>query len=560
MNLKQWMGWPLQSANAVCEGAKSRRARHAGSTAGGTRCRYLGWVTAFCLGASALGAQETNLADSFERKLNEMKESFEKAQKQMKESFEKQLREQREEIDALKKQLAPPATNAVAAAPGTNAVGGNAATNAVATTASTNATVSAEQKKLEAELAAELGTNQPPKAETPSSTATSAAWTPSQPITLARAGSAYMNISFDTLMDFGASTASDPSEFLQLGDHDPIKTGASLRNAEIAVDGAVDPYFKGFGNIVFKLDQNNQTEVELEEAFLQTTSLPGKLQLKAGQFFAAFGRQNPQHPHQWAFVDQPIILTRTFGPDGFRSIGGQLSWLVPTPFYTELFLGIFDGEGGTSFSFRNPGEDDMGTNRFHGRATLDRTLNSVNDLVFAPRLTSSFDLSDSQTLVVGVSGAFGPNDTGSDRYTQIYGGDVYWKWKPANAHAGFPFVSWQTEGLYQIFQAGADSFAGLPSETLRDWGFYSQVLWGFHPRWVAGLRGEYANGNTGAFDPEDVFRGERVRVSPALTFYPSEFSKIRLQYNYDQGELFGTEHSVWLQLEFLLGAHGAHKF
>jgi hypothetical protein len=45
-----------------------------------------------------------------------------------------------------------------------------------------------------------------------------------------------------------------------------------------------------------------------------------------------------------------------------------------------------------------------------------------------------------------------------------------------------------------------------------------------------------------------------------LTFYPSEFSKIRLQYNYDHGELFGTDHSVWLQVEFLLGAHGAHKF
>jgi len=100
----------------------------------------------------------------------------------------------------------------------------------------------------------------------------------------------------------------------------------------------------------------------------------------------------------------------------------------------------------------------------------------------------------------------------------------------------------------------------LPAETLRDWGMYSQVLWGFRPRWVAGIRGEYADGNHGAFDAQDVFRGERERVSPVLTFYPSEFSKLRLQYNYDHGELFGNAHSVWLQMEFLLGAHGAHKF
>jgi hypothetical protein len=150
--------------------------------------------------------------------------------------------------------------------------------------------------------------------------------------------------------------------------------------------------------------------------------------------------------------------------------------------------------------------------------------------------------------------------TGSDRHTQIYGADLYWKWKPPHANAGFPFVSWQTEALYERFEAGEDLAAGLPAETLRDWGFYSQVLWGFKPRWVAGLRGEWVDGNTGAFDSQDVFRGQRTRVSPNLTFYPSEFSKIRLQYNYDHGQLFGDEHSIWLQVEFLLGAHGAHKF
>ena len=91
-------------------------------------------------------------------------------------------------------------------------------------------------------------------------------------------------------MDFGGSTARDPSAQLNLGDHDPNQRGFTLPNAEIALDGAVDPYFKGFANIVLKLDQHNETSIELEEAYLQSSALPANLQLKAGQFFAAFGR------------------------------------------------------------------------------------------------------------------------------------------------------------------------------------------------------------------------------------------------------------------------------
>lgn len=375
------------------------------------------------------------------------------------------------------------------------------------------------------------------------------------PVATVSRGPAYMNMSFDTSMFGGWSTASDPSLLLEKGDHDPQQRGFSLRNAEIALDGAVDPYFKGFGNVVLKLDNDNQTDIELEEAYLLTTSLPGNMQLKAGQFYAEFGRQNPQHPHSWAFVDQPLALNRMFGPDGMRNVGARLSWLVPVPFYSEFLLGVFNGQGGTAFSFRDPETDGS-----HGRSPYERGLRGAGDCLFVPRFASSFDLTDQQTLVLGVSGAFGPNDSGPDTRTQIYGLDSYWKWKSANADAGFPFVAWQTEVLYRNYDAGADAVASLPVETLNDWGGYSQLLWGYRVGWVAGLRLDYVAGNNGAYDAKDTFRGERTRIAPNLTWYPSEFSKIRIQYNYDHGDLFGSEQSVWVQLEFMLGAHAAHKF
>src|SRR5205814_695257 len=107
--------------------------------------------------------------------------------------------------------------------------------------------------------------------ETISSTRTGASLT--QPISIGGGGKNYMNISFDGLFALAGSSARD-LDHIEVGDHDPQQRGFNARNIELAFDGAVDPYFEGFANIVFKLNNDNQTEVEVEEAFLQTTSLP----------------------------------------------------------------------------------------------------------------------------------------------------------------------------------------------------------------------------------------------------------------------------------------------
>ena len=135
--------------------------------------------------------------------------------------------------------------------------------------------------------------------ETISSTGAGASLT--QPITIG-GGKTYMNISFDSVFALAYSSAAD-LDHIEVGDHDPQQRGFNARNTELALDGAVDPYFEGFANIVFLLDNDNETEIELEEAFMQTTSLPFGLQVKGGQFFAAFGRINPTHPHTWDFAD-----------------------------------------------------------------------------------------------------------------------------------------------------------------------------------------------------------------------------------------------------------------
>ncbi len=416
-----------------------------------------------------------------------------------------------------------------------------------------------------------------------------------------RDGSAYMDIGLVGTFAAGTSTADDIEGGLELGGHDPNQRGFTVQGVEASFNGAVDPYFRGAANVLFSVDSGGDSFLELEEAWLETVSLPAGLQLRAGQILTEFGRQNPTHPHSWAFVDTPLVLGRMFGEDGLRNPGARLSWLAPTPFYSEFMVGLQDSQGGSAESFRS-GAHAHGDSAAESlplayrHAENDRGVEGVEDLLITPRYAASFDLTDSQTVLMGASAAFGPNSRGEEGAgntdTQIYGLDFTWKWKSPSHHGGFPFVTFQTEGLLRKYKAGrfnwdengngladsgeiVDATTGLPAvlggETLTDFGFYSQVLYGFKKGWVAGLRLDYVDGNRADYEKRsllldgemlgrDPMRAERWRLSPNLTWYPSEFSKIRLQYNYDERKEIGDDHSVWLQFEYVLGAHAAHKF
>jgi hypothetical protein len=379
----------------------------------------------------------------------------------------------------------------------------------------------------------------------------------------ARAAGAYMNIGFDGMLAGGWS--SNPRvRTLQVGDHDPHVRGFTIPQGEMSLDAVVDPYFKGFANIVHKIDEEGETGVELEELYFLTTSLPKGFQLKGGQFLTEFGRQNAQHPHAWSFVDQPLVINRMFGEDGMRGQGLRLSWLVPTPFYMEAMVTAMNASGGTMFSFLNPESAQI-----HGGTTFDRPVGTASDLVYVPRLTGSFDPTENTTLLWGASAAVGPNNAGVDTRSVVYGGDLYWKWKSARAAAGFPFVSFQAEAMARRYGTDArpvadDPSTTLPDESLRDQGGYVEALWGIKPRLVLGMRAERVTS-----DPSPVQsllvdeRADRTRLSPNFTWYPTEFSRVRFQYNHDAREGFVArqkDNSLWVQFEFIMGAHAAHKF
>lgn len=376
-----------------------------------------------------------------------------------------------------------------------------------------------------------------------------AATSTAAPGNITRINPAPFNIGLSALFAAGGSSVNDDAlANLQAGGHDPSRNGFTVQNVELVVGGAVDPYFDAQANLIFLIDRDGETVVELEEAFLTTRALPHGLQVKAGQFFTEFGRHNPQHPHTWAFVDQPVVLSRLFGGDGLRSQGARVAWLTPLPWYSEIYLGAQNAKGETVSSFLWAPDESVG-----GYTLIDRGgARGAGDLLWSARWLNGVDLSDTVSANIGVSALAGPNASANEADTRIYGVDVYLKWRPEVNQRGFPFVAWQTEWLTRDYET--------PGSTLKDYGGYTQVLWGYAPRWIAGLRLEYADGegDTGT----DPLRDRRTRYAPNLTFYPTEFSKIRFQYNRDWAEhLDGhTADSVWVQYEFNLGAHSAHKF
>jgi len=512
-------------------------------------------LAAICAGATMACAQESSDVEQLKRQLRELQENYQRSQA-----------EQKAQMEALQKQLdalsnAKPNQKAQeATTPGTGATNGAAPDAA--------------------------GANR---------------WKPSDPVRL-QSGSAYLDVGLVGTFAVGGSTASDIEGGLELGGHDPNQRGFTVQGLEAAFSGAVDPYFRGQANILFSVDSGGESFVELEEAWLETMSLPAGMQLRAGQVLTEFGRQNAQHPHQWAFVDTPLVLGRYFGPDGLRNPGARLSWLMPVSFYSQLSLTVQNSQGETASSYRSSGAHSNGDEEetvlpfSYRHADNDRGMEGVGDMLFTPRYAASFDLSDTQTLLAGASASFGPNSRGGEdaghTTTQIYGLDLTWKWRPERHHGGFPFVQVQAEGLVRSYDAGSFNWdengngiadagelidaggapANLAGETLTDYGGYAQVLYGFRKGWVAGLRGDYVSSDPAAYEAgsytyngspvssRDPARAERWRLSPNLTWYPTEFSKIRLQYNYDDRELEGVDHSVWLQFEFLLGAHAAHAF
>ena len=293
---------------------------------------------------------------------------------------------------------------------------------------------------------------------------------------------------------------------------------AELRESEIALQAVIDPYARADLFLAF-----GEEGVEVEEGFVTLTSLPANLLAKVGRMRAGFGKVNTLHLHLLPWADQPLPLVNLLGgEEGWVGTGVSLAGLLPLPAdtFSEATLQVF---GGDSELFESAEREDLAYN-LHYR-------------VFR-------DLSDATNLDLGLSWAHGPNglDTSSD--TELWGLDATYRWKPLQ-RATYNGLVLRGE----VYRSRRDQVDSIQHAI----GWFASGEYQLAKRWGTGARYEWSE----RADDETLHdRGEAV----TLTFSPSEFAQLRGEYRRRHFAEDVTSDELLLQLQFAIGAHGAHPF
>ena len=309
--------------------------------------------------------------------------------------------------------------------------------------------------------------------------------------------------------------------FLAVGGHNRVENrpSASLRESEIGLQAVVDPYaradfFVGFG----------EEGAEMEEGYITFLTLPGDFQAKVGRMRAGFGKINPLHLHVLPWPDEPLpVVNFLGGEEGWIGDGVSVARIIPLPgdTFSEATVQIFSGDAEGLFE-----------------------APERSDLAYNARYRVFRDLSESVNIDVGASWATGPNGTTERGDTSLLGVDATLRWKPLRT-ARHRSAIFRGEYIY--------SHREQPIGDARSDGWLVSGEYQLARRWFVGARLEAANRAD-----NDLLTDKGAAA--LLTFWPSEFSQLRGELRRRRYADDTTADEILLQIQFAIGAHGAHPF
>ena len=291
-----------------------------------------------------------------------------------------------------------------------------------------------------------------------------------------------------------------------------------LHEAEASFQAIVDPYARADFFLTFSPD-----EVGVEEGFITFTSLPANFLVKVGKMRGSFGKVNQMHNHVMPWTDRPLVTQNLVGgEEGISDAGISVSRLFPNELlFLEATAEVYRGESPELFRAPKRG-----------------------DLTYVGRLRGYRDITESTNLDFGGSFAQGHNEAGPSLKTRLWGADLAFRWRPLR-RAIYRRLIVRTELVW--------SRKELEAGPVKAFGAYVSGEYQFARRWFAGAR----------LDRSDRADDASLRdegVSALLTYWPSEFSQIRGQYRYTKYAENIKANELLFQVQFSIGAHGAHTF
>jgi len=306
------------------------------------------------------------------------------------------------------------------------------------------------------------------------------------------------------------------------------------------VASSIDPFAKGYAVLNASADSaTGEADLAVEEAALQTTSLPWNLELKAGRFFGEFGRLGYIHDHELPFVNRPLALDRYIGGES-KTDGLQVNWLLPVKHYVSLTAGLGDQFGDDP---NDPGHY--------------RHFREVN---YFGRLSTYFDLNPNWQMESDISGLINPKEENgrgallNERERRLAGLDFKLSYIPLQNNQFQSFV-WGTEVLYSNNRYSVDP-DGIPangdefSHRVGCLGLYAYATYKWSRQWSGGFLFDWVQDAQNHND-------QTFAYSPYLTFALSHWNQLRLQYTHTDHDAPGgrSDEAIYLQWAWIIGSH-----
>ena len=335
--------------------------------------------------------------------------------------------------------------------------------------------------------------------------------------------------------------------------------GYHLGHNELIFSSNIDDMF--FGKLTTAIaDHEGETEVELEEAYIETLSIGHGLTIKAGRFFSDIGYLNNQHGHTWDFTDAPLVYRALFG-NQLIDDGLQISWIAPTDIY--LKLGI-EGLRGERFPAGGAANDGRGANTLFAKFGGDVGVSHAWQLGFShwgADINGREAGGHAHGAATEVATFYGESEVNAI--------DFVWKWSP-NGNSRDRNLKVQAEYFERKENGRVDMVGSSPLETSsyqgKQTGGYIQTVYQFMPRWRVGYRYDWLEANNNGTDIDvlgeaglDTANHNPERSTIMLDYSHSEYSRIRLQYAKDDSYQ-DSDNALFVQYIVTLGAHGAHRF